>query len=158
MTSARWLSALAAVLACVCAGCAGAGGEAARIDQSALAGVWGNPAGARLHLGADRSMTGESLNSAMLGGTQCPDTAAGHWLFFSTPDDTGSSFADDKFTSGDYIALPIDDPKASCLLSALIRRDEQGLNLCLVEDPDSDCSVKELLRREPATPPGRARN
>lgn len=92
-------------------------------------------------------MTGESLNSAMLGGTQCPDTAAGHWLFFSTPDDTGSSFADDKFTSGDYIALPIDDPKASCLLSALIRRDEHGLNLCLVEDPDSDCSAKELLRR-----------
>ncbi|MEU1436374.1 hypothetical protein ABZ438_20110 [Streptomyces sp. NPDC005786] len=103
-------------------------------------------------------MTGESLNSAMLGGTPCPDTAAGRWLFFSTPDDTGSSFADDKITSGDINALDIDEPKTSCLLSALIRRDEQGLNLCLVEDPDSDCSFKELLRREPTTPPGREEN
>ncbi|MFE2093532.1 hypothetical protein [Streptomyces sp. NPDC059460] len=103
-------------------------------------------------------MTGESLNSAMLGGTQCPDTAAGHWSFFGSPDATGTSFADEDFTSGDHIALTIDDPRTPCLLSALIQRDGQGLNLCLVEDPDSDCSAKELLRREPATPPGRVRN
>ncbi|MEU1229395.1 hypothetical protein [Streptomyces sp. NPDC005828] len=92
-------------------------------------------------------MTGERLNSAMLGGTLCPDAATGRWSFFSSPDDAGSSFADDALTSGDTVSLSIDSPEDSCLLSALVRRDEQGLNLCLVEDPDSDCSADELLRQ-----------
>ncbi|MEU6765747.1 hypothetical protein ABZ916_24915 [Streptomyces sp. NPDC046853] len=96
-------------------------------------------------------MSGEKLHKALLGGTECPDTAAGHWSFFSTPDAKGTSFADDDITRGDTIALDIDahDP---CLLLALIRRDEQGLNLCLTEDIDSDCSAAELLRPRPATP------
>ncbi|MCX5174603.1 hypothetical protein [Streptomyces virginiae] len=93
-------------------------------------------------------MTGENLTSAMLGGTSCPDAATGRWSFFSSPNDAGSSFADDALTSGDTVSLRIDDPKDSCLLSALVRRDERGLNLCLVEDPDSDCSAEELLRLE----------
>ncbi|MET7365711.1 hypothetical protein ABZS61_07750 [Streptomyces sp. NPDC005566] len=83
--------------------------------------------------------------------------AAGHWSFFSSPDDTGTSFADDDFTSGDHMALTIGDQKTPCLLRAQIRHDGQGLNLCLVEDPDSDCSAEELLRPESATPTDRAR-
>ncbi|MFE7333036.1 hypothetical protein ACFU8W_51335 [Streptomyces sp. NPDC057565] len=101
-------------------------------------------------------MTGERLNSAMLGGTSCPDAATGHWSFFSSPDKAGSMFADDRFTSGDTISVRIDDPKDSCLLSVQVRRDEHGLNLCLVEDLDSGCSAEELLRLEPVTPTGRA--
>ena len=97
-------------------------------------------------------MTGESIHKAMLGGTSCADAVVGTWTFFSPPDDIGSSFADDRLTSGNHIALTTGDPETSCLLSALIRRDAQGLNLCLVEDPDSDCSAKELLRREPTAP------
>ncbi|MFD7561050.1 hypothetical protein ACFV9E_42025, partial [Streptomyces sp. NPDC059835] len=65
-------------------------------------------------------MTGESLNSAMLGGTSCPDTVAGHWNFYSLPNDAGSMFADDAFNSGDTVSLRIDDPKDSCLLSARV--------------------------------------
>ncbi|CAM5520958.1 hypothetical protein SAVIM338S_03937 [Streptomyces avidinii] len=97
-------------------------------------------------------MTGESLTSAMLGGTSCPAAATGRWSFFSPPDEAGSSFADDALTSGDTVSLRIEDPKDSCLLSALVRRDERGLSLCLAEDPDSDCSPEELLRLEPAPP------
>ncbi|MFD9796809.1 hypothetical protein ACFWXK_38350 [Streptomyces sp. NPDC059070] len=100
-------------------------------------------------------MTGESLNRAMLGGTSCPDTAAGHWSFYSSANDAGSMFADDALTSGDAISLRIDDPKGSCLLSAQVRRDGRGLNLCLVEDFDSSCSAEELLRRESMTSAGR---
>jgi hypothetical protein len=96
-------------------------------------------------------MTGESLNSAMLGGTSCPDAVTGHWSFFSAPDEAGSSFADDALTSGDTVSLSIGSPKDSCLLSALVRRDEHGLSLCLVADPDSDCSAEELLRLESAS-------
>ncbi|MEJ8639780.1 hypothetical protein [Streptomyces sp. MS2.AVA.5] len=70
----------------------------------------------------------------------------------STPDDNGSSFADDTFTSGDTVAFNIDKPNDTCLLSAQVLRDERGFNLCLVEDPDSGCSDKELLHHEPATP------
>lgn len=148
-TPARRWSALVAALAWACVACADAGGDAARIDQSELAGEWSSPGGALLRLRADRSMTGESLNSAMLGGTSCPDAATGHWSFFSAPDEEGSSFADDALTSGDTVSLRIVSPKNSCLLSALVRRDERGLNICLVEDPDSDCSAEELLRLEP---------
>ncbi|WP_426402831.1 hypothetical protein ACN9M0_00380 [Streptomyces sp. R-07] len=101
-------------------------------------------------------MTGERLNSAMLGGTSCPDAATGHWSFFSSPDKAGSMFADDRFASGDTISVRIDDPKDSCLLSVQVRRDEHGLNLCLVEDLDSGCSAEELLRLEPVTPTGQA--
>lgn len=91
-------------------------------------------------------MTGVGLHKAMQGGTPCPDTASGHWYFFSSPDDTGLSIADGALTKGDTVSLDIDDPTATCLLSAQIRHDGQGLNLCLVEDPDSSCSAKELLR------------
>ncbi|MGW0902963.1 hypothetical protein [Streptomyces sp. NPDC002853] len=94
-------------------------------------------------------MTGESLNSAMLGGTSCPDAATGNWSFFSAPDEAGSSFEDKALTSGDSVSLTIESPKDSCLLSAQVMRDEQGLNLCLVEDPDFGCTAEELLRREP---------
>lgn len=93
-------------------------------------------------------MTGENLNSAIFGTTSCPDAATGHWRFFSSPNGAGSSFADDALTSGDTVSLRIDYPKDSCLLSAMVRRDERGLNLCLVADPDSDCSAEELLRLE----------
>lgn len=144
----RW-PALVVALAWACVACADAGGDAARIDQSALVGEWSSLGGGLLHLRADHGMTGESLNSAMLGGTSCPDAATGHWSFFSSPNDAGSSFADDALTSGDTVSLRIDSPKDSCLLSALVRRDERGFNLCLVEDPDSDCSAEELLRLEP---------
>ncbi|MFE1369741.1 hypothetical protein ACFW84_36650 [Streptomyces anulatus] len=62
--------------------------------------------------------------------------------------------ADDALTSGTTVALSIDNAEDTCLLSAEVRRDEQGVNLCLVVDPDSSCSLaKELLRRKPATPP-----
>jgi len=150
----RW-AALAAMFAWACAGCANAGGEAARVGEAALAGTWSNAAGAHLRLEADREMAGEGLKRALLGGTDCPDAIAGHWSFFSAPDDDGMSFVDDQFTSGDHIALTFGDPEVSCPLSALIRRDAQGLNLCLVEDPDSDCSTEELLRPEPTRPPGK---
>ncbi|MFE5795966.1 hypothetical protein ACFQ8C_25790 [Streptomyces sp. NPDC056503] len=122
------------------------------MDEAALTGTWGNAAGAHLRLEAHREMAGEGLTRALLGGTQCPDAIAGRWSFFSTPDDDGMSFVDDRFTSGDRIALTFGDPETSCLLSALIRRDAQGLSLCLVEDPDADCSAEELLRAEPAKP------
>ncbi|MEV7416068.1 hypothetical protein [Streptomyces sp. NPDC089919] len=91
-------------------------------------------------------MTGERLNSAMLGGTSCPDAATGRWSFFSSPDAAGSMFADDGLTSGDTVSLSIDPPEGFCLMSALVQRDEQGFNLCLVEDLDSGCSAEELLR------------
>lgn len=101
-------------------------------------------------------MTGTRLSRAMLGGTSCPDTVAGRWSFFSAPDHLGGSGADDALTSGDRVALSIDGPKESCLLSAQVRRDGTVLSLCLVEDPDSGCSAKELLRPVPATATGRA--
>ncbi|MEU1436378.1 hypothetical protein ABZ438_20135 [Streptomyces sp. NPDC005786] len=141
------------------AACADAGGEAARVDQTALVGDWTNHGGARLHLGADRGVKGQDLHHALLGGTtQCPDATTGHWQFFSSPNENGSSFADDALTSGDHVALGIEGTNEPCLLSALVRRDVQGLNLCLVEDPDSGCSAGELLRLEPGAPAGRALN
>ncbi|WP_405496466.1 hypothetical protein [Streptomyces sp. NBC_00096] len=97
-------------------------------------------------------MTGEALNSAMLGGTSCPDAATGHWSFYGAPTAAGSMFADEAFTSGDTVALSIEDPEGACLMSAQVRRDGRGFNLCLVEDPDSGCSEEELLRLEPTTP------
>ncbi|MGW0117877.1 hypothetical protein [Streptomyces sp. NPDC003327] len=154
-TSVRRWTVLVAALAWVCVACADAGGDAAHVDRSTLAGEWSSPGGARLHLGADLSMTGERLHSAMLGGTSCPDAATGHWSFYSPPDETGTAFADDGFTSGDTLSLRIDDPSVSCLLSVRVRRDEHGLNLCLLEDLDSGCSAEELLRSEPTLPAGR---
>lgn len=148
-SGARRVPALAAVLAWACVACAGTGGGAVQIEQSALVGSWTNEAGARLDLEADRRMTGKELHSAMLGGTTCPDTTAGRWSFFSPPNDAGTSFADGTLTSGDNIALSIDDQQDSCLLSAQVRQDEQGFNLCLVQDPDSGCSAEELLRPNP---------
>ncbi|MEU1116677.1 MULTISPECIES: hypothetical protein [unclassified Streptomyces] len=143
-------------LAWACVACAQAGGESTRVDQSAVAGEWSNAGGARLHLGADRAMTWSHLKSAMLGGTSCPETAAGHWQFFSPPNAHGSSFTDEALTRGDEISLDVDGSDSPCLLSALVRRDGKGLDLCLVEDPDSDCSDEELLRREPTPRRGRA--
>ncbi|MEV7675828.1 hypothetical protein [Streptomyces sp. NPDC088752] len=143
--------AMVAVFAWACAGCAQAGGEDARVGEAVLAGAWSNAAGARLRLEAERDMAGEHIERALLGGTSCPDAITGRWSFFSAPDEKGASFADDRFTSGDHIALTFGDQESSCLLSALIRRDAQGLSLCLVEDPDSDCSAEELLRPGLAT-------
>ncbi|MFF8603814.1 hypothetical protein ACF065_31330 [Streptomyces sp. NPDC015232] len=146
---------MTAIFAWACAGCANAGGEAAHVGEAALAGTWSNAAGAHLRLEADRRMAGEGLKRALLGGTDCPDAIAGHWSFFSAPNDDGMSFAGDQFTSGDQISLTFGNPEVSCLLSALIRRDAQGLSLCLVEDPDSDCSAEELLRAEPTKSTGK---
>lgn len=152
--SARQWSVLLATLAWASVACANAGGEAARVDQSALTGEWSNSGGERLLLGADRTMAWEGLNSAVLGGSSCPNAAVGHWTFFGPPDNEGTSLADDALTSGTTVALSIDNAEDTCLLSAEVRRDEQGVNLCLVVDPDSSCSLaKELLRRKPATPP-----
>ncbi|WP_405789417.1 hypothetical protein [Streptomyces sp. NBC_01367] len=149
----RW-SVLIAALAWVGVACAPAGGGAARVDQSVLAGEWSNAGGERLRLGADRSMAWEGLNSAVFGSFSCPGAAAGRWSFFS-PTEDGYSYADDAFTSGDTVSLATDDTQGTCLLSAEVRRDGQGLNLCLVVDPDSSCSTKELLRLEPAPQAGR---
>ncbi|WP_234314214.1 hypothetical protein [Streptomyces sp. NRRL S-575] len=116
-------------------------------------GDWTNREGARLHLSADRGMTGQGLHHALLGNTtRCPDAATGRWRFFSSPDEHGSSFADDALTGGDDVYLDLEGTNDPCFLIALVRRDEQGLNLCLVEDPDSDCSAEELLRLEPVAP------
>lgn len=139
---------LAVALAWSCAACAASGGDAARIDQSALIGTWSNPGGALLRFKTDHRVTGEGLNQALLGGSSCPDAATGHWSFFSAPNDAGTSVADDTLTRGDTIALSIRSAQGSCQLSALVHRDEPGLNLCLVQDPDSDCSADELLRLE----------
>lgn len=147
---------LVVALAWACVACAQAGGDAARVDESALVGEWRNAAGAGLHLGSDRRMNWTHLNRAILGGTSCPDTAAGHWEFFGPPDAHGSSFADDALTRGDHVALAIDGSDSFCDVSAMVRRDGKGLDLCLVEDPDSDCSAEELLRREPGARKGRA--
>ncbi|MFF1711962.1 hypothetical protein [Streptomyces sp. NPDC058268] len=147
----RWLF-LVAVLAWGGVACVNAGGEAARVDRSLLAGGWSNAGGERLRLGADGSMEWESLNSAVLGGASCPEAAAGNWKFFSPPDEVGLSVVDDAATSGDTVALNIDGAEDTCLLSGQVRRDGQGLNLCLVVDGDSDCSTEELLRRESARP------
>ncbi|MGW6055454.1 hypothetical protein [Streptomyces sp. NPDC055189] len=98
-------------------------------------------------------MSGEKLDSTLEEGTDCPDTAAGHWSFFTTPDDNGSSFADEDLTSGYDISLDVDDAPEFCFLSAMIRRDEQGLNLCLTDTPDYVCSAEDLLRPQPAAPP-----
>ncbi|MCX4821314.1 hypothetical protein OG883_15640 [Streptomyces sp. NBC_01142] len=114
-----------------------------------LVGSWTNEAGARLDLEADRRMTGKELHSATPGGTSCPDTTVGRWSFFSPPNDAGTSIADEALTSGDNIALSIDDPGDSCLVSAQVRRNEQGFNLCLVQDPDISCSAEQLLRPNP---------
>ncbi|MGW0785496.1 hypothetical protein [Streptomyces sp. NPDC002913] len=148
-TSVRRWAALVIALAWACVACADAGGEAARVDRTALVGDWTNHGGARLHLGADRSVTGQNLHHALGGTTPCPDATTGHWRFFSSRDEKGSAFADDAFTSGDHVTLGIEGTNEPCLLSALVRRDKQGLNLCLVEDPDSGCSAGELLRLEP---------
>ncbi|WP_418955253.1 hypothetical protein [Streptomyces tritici] len=144
--SVRRFSALAAFAAWACTGYAGAGGEAARVDGSALMGTWTNAAGARLDLKPEWRMQGEGLHDALAEGTSCPETVAGRWTFFSAPDHAGSSLADGRTTSGDHVALMVDELDTPCALSAMVRRDGQGLNLCLVEDPDSDCSAEELLR------------
>ncbi|MGW2563842.1 hypothetical protein ACWCXB_32375 [Streptomyces sp. NPDC001514] len=137
---------LAAVLIGACAACTDSGGEAPSIEGAALVGSWTNEAGARLTLDTDRQMTGTKLHEAILGGTSCPDSIAGQWAFFSPPDDRGTSHADHAFTRGDAVALRFDDQEKTCLLSAQVHRDEQGFNLCLMEDPDSECSAQELLR------------
>ncbi|MFI1401100.1 hypothetical protein [Streptomyces sp. NPDC020681] len=97
-------------------------------------------------------MTGTELHNAMLGGTSCPESVTGQWSFFSSPTDAGLSVADASLSGGDTIALTTAGTE-ECLLSAQVRRDEQGFNLCLVQDPDSGCSTEELLR--PASESGR---
>ncbi|MFJ8015565.1 hypothetical protein [Streptomyces sp. NPDC096339] len=151
------MAALVAALAWACSGCANAGGEAAWIDQTELVGEWSNPGGASLHLGADRVVSGRSLHSAMLGGTRCPDAMEGHWSFYS-PVEGHITYVDAAFTSGDHVNLAVKGEARPCGLSALIRRNGQGINLCLVEDPDSDCSAEELLHRVPSTSPVRTPN
>ncbi|MFD9475272.1 hypothetical protein [Streptomyces nojiriensis] len=114
-------------------------------------GTWTSETGARLTLEADRRVTGTDLHKAMLGGTSCSDSVSGKWVFFSVPSKSGYSGADDSLTSGQHIAISrggIED----CLVSALVRRDERGFNLCLVEDPDSSCSARELLRPQREQP------
>ncbi|MFJ7150614.1 hypothetical protein ACIQVT_20815 [Streptomyces sp. NPDC100445] len=137
---------LAVVLAGTCVACADAGGAAASMREAEAVGTWSNAAGARLTLGSDRRMAGTGLHSALLGGTSCPDAVTGHWAFFGPLDATNSSYADDSFASGDTLALDVRSPQDACLLSAQVRRDGRGLDLCLVEDPDSGCSAGELLR------------
>ncbi|WP_329116317.1 hypothetical protein [Streptomyces sp. NBC_01465] len=142
-------AALAAGLLWVCTACVSPGGPAAVVDQSELVGAWSSPTGAHLYLGADRTMSGTSMKKGLLGGTHCPDVVAGRWIFFTAPNEHGGSFGDETLTSGDTIALDMDAEDDPCLLSALIREDDKGVSLCLVEDPDSDCSAEELLRKEP---------
>ncbi|MFF9089131.1 hypothetical protein ACF1BE_22440 [Streptomyces sp. NPDC014991] len=140
---------LAAVLVGACAACADAGGRTASMRESEALGGWTNAAGARLTLGADRRMAGTALHNAMLGGTSCPDAVTGHWAFFGPLGDANTVYADDSFTSGDIIDLDIRSSEGACLMSAQVHRDARGFSLCLVEDPDSGCSARELLRPAP---------
>ncbi|WP_228978524.1 hypothetical protein [Streptomyces sp. DH12] len=145
-------AALAALLAWSSVACT-AGGDTASIDQATLAGPWTNEAGARLVFEADRRATGTDLGSALPGTLSCPDSLSGTWSFFSAPTDTGFSAADASLTSGDTIGISITSVEDHCSLSAVVRRDAHGYNLCLVADPDSDCSTnKELLRPAPPGP------
>ncbi|MEU3861072.1 hypothetical protein AB0F03_27510 [Streptomyces sp. NPDC028722] len=148
-TEAKRAVFLAAVLVGACAACVNAGGGVASMREPEAVGGWTNAAGARLTLAADRRMAGTALHNALLGGTSCPDAVTGHWAFFGPVDDTGTSYADASFASGDTIALEITSPAGACLLSAQVRRDERGFDLCLTEDLDSGCSARELLRPAP---------
>ncbi|MFJ4862165.1 hypothetical protein [Streptomyces sp. NPDC088748] len=139
--------AVGVVLAWASVACA-AGGDEASMDRTALVGTWTSETGARLTLGADRRVTGTDLRKALLGGSTCTDSASGEWSFYTAPDKAGSTHVDDSLTSGQQIAIGGDGMIGNCLLSAVVRKDERGFNLCLVVDPDSACSGKELLRRD----------
>ncbi|MFF8387092.1 hypothetical protein ACF053_26070 [Streptomyces kanasensis] len=143
-------AALAALLAWSSVACT-AGGDTASIDQARLVGPWTNEAGARLVFEADRRATGTELGSALPGSFSCPDSLSGTWSFYSAPTDEGFSAADASLTSGDTVNISTTSMEDHCSLSAVVRRDEHGYNLCLVVDPDSDCSFNDELLR-PAGP------
>ena len=145
----RWaILAMTPLLAWPLTACGTAGGDVAKVDQVDVVGVWSNPGGATLYLSSDRGLSGTRLGKALLGGTMCPNDVKGRWSFHR-PDGGDSSIADDVWTNGDTIDLDVGESVQHCLPAAEVRRDGDGLSLCLYEDPDSDCSEKELLRPQP---------
>ncbi|MEU6232403.1 hypothetical protein [Kitasatospora sp. NPDC047058] len=43
-----------------------------------------------------------------------------------------------------------DARNVTCTVLASVQKDDDGMNLCLVEDPDQTCGEAQLLRKQPA--------
>ncbi|MFJ9773446.1 hypothetical protein ACIRVF_19750 [Kitasatospora sp. NPDC101157] len=139
-----------------CAACAGgAGGGRTVIEQADLVGDWGNKAGARLHIAADHSATVSGLEHAV------PDTScstaepAAQWVFWA-PMDAHSSVADATATKGDSFDLELAPgartSERTCSATAVVQRDGEGYDLCLVQYADQSCTDGELLRKLTTSP------
>ncbi len=105
-----------------------------------MVGDWGSGSGARLHVAADHSATVSGLDPATLP-SGCPTVAT----------DAAWKLERSKTARKDTFSLQL-SPQAStsCYVDATVKRDDDGLNLCLVTDPDQSCvEEKELLRKLP---------
>lgn len=147
-----------AVLGCLvlaCTSCAGAGGEATVIQQVDLVGDWGNAAGARVHVAADHSLTASGINHAVPDFRCSTRMTAGRWRFYVQDGSPQTFTASDSATEGESFTVAADIASSTgelCDLEAQVHRDDQGFNICLVMDPDQNCTAEELLRKASTRP------
>lgn len=117
------------------------GGDAVMVEQADMVGDWASSSGARLHVAADHSATADGLDPVWLP-FGCPITAAkAAWTLERS----------EKYKKDDFNLTLNPRSSSSCYVYATVKRDDAGLNLCLIFDPDSTCTQeKELLRKLPS--------
>ncbi len=140
-TPAAAIIAAAALLS----GCTSGGADFAA-GRSDITGTWKNPKGAAFSFDTDGTFSADSVAEGLPLPGGCADAlGTGRWhLVDLSGVDTGTGV-----DRSNWMALNPSSKEAiaACGIQAGIRKDSQGVNLCLVVDPDQTCSDDELLRR-----------
>jgi hypothetical protein len=131
--------------AALLSGCSSGGSDFAA-DSSDITGTWKNPKGAAFSFNTDGTFSAQGVTKALPLPGGCADllgTGRWHLVDLSRPD-TGTGVGRSTWMALDP---PGRQATAACGIQAGIRKDSEGVNLCLVLDPDQTCSDNELLRR-----------
>ncbi|MFJ3789477.1 hypothetical protein [Kitasatospora sp. NPDC090091] len=128
-------------------GCS-AGGSSFEATQDDILGTWTNQKGAHLVIEAGGTFRSDRITKAVSLQDGCAQAlAAGKWLLLN--DQTHVARTSDPKGSGISLMPSGKGEQLACGISASIKKDDGGMNLCLVEDPDQTCGDEQLLRKSP---------
>ncbi|MCG6499641.1 hypothetical protein [Kitasatospora sp. A2-31] len=126
-------------------GCS-AGGSSFEASQDDILGTWTNQKGAHLVIESGGTFRSERIIKVVSLRDGCAQAlTVGKWLLMGDQTHVASS-SDPK---GSTISLmPSGDRELlACSIEASVKKDGDGINLCLVKDPDQTCGDEELLRK-----------
>ncbi|MFD0346445.1 hypothetical protein ACFQ0M_10800 [Kitasatospora aburaviensis] len=128
-------------------GCS-AGGSSFEASQDDILGTWTNQKGAHLVIESGGTFRTEKITKAVSLHGGCDQAlTTGKWLLLGDQTRVATTSAPGSAISLMPSGNGGSDEQRGCSISASVQKDDDGMNLCLVEDPDQTCGDEQLLRK-----------